>query len=293
LLRHHRRLDHGTRGRRRRVRTRPDRSPGCRQSCAGGEDRARRCVHRRHARVQSQLHRSAQGTDRRRPRRMGGEAGRIRLLRRPLRRPARGRASARRLRGVARGRHQGHGELRERVGAVRCRRPAAPSGASRSVDAPYAPPAGLVEPRVAGSPRGAALWRGSMSEVTHSEPTSPAVDLRAYCARIGYSEPLTPTLETLAALQELHPAAIPFEAIDVLLDRGVDLAPAAVDAKLLGARRGGYCYEHTGRFKRVLEAIGFEVEGLIARVNWMAPRDAPLRPPSHMTLRVTIDGEAW
>lgn len=132
-----------------------------------------------------------------------------------------------------------------------------------------------------------------MSEVAHSEPTPPAVDLRGYCARIGYSGPLTPTLETLAALQELHPAAIPFEAIDVLLDRRVDLAPAAVDAKLLGARRGGYCYEHNGLFKRVLEAIGFEVEGLIARVNWMAPRDAPLRPPSHMTLRVTIDGEAW
>lgn len=122
---------------------------------------------------------------------------------------------------------------------------------------------------------------------------SPKVDLGAYCARIGYSGPLAPTLETLAALLELHPAAIPFEAIDVLLDRGVDLAPAAVDAKLLGARRGGYCYEHNGLFKRVLEAIGFEVEGLIARVNWMAPPDAPLPPPTHMTLRVTIDGEPW
>lgn len=132
-----------------------------------------------------------------------------------------------------------------------------------------------------------------MSEVTLCDRAAPAVDLRAYCARIGYSGPLTPTLETLAALQELHPAAIPFEAIDVLLDRGVDLAPAAVDAKLLGARRGGYCYEHNGLFKRVLEAIGFEVEGLIARVNWMTPPDAPLRPPSHMTLRVTIDGDPW
>lgn len=132
-----------------------------------------------------------------------------------------------------------------------------------------------------------------MSAVVLPQRESPAVDLRAYCARIGYSGPLTPTLETLAALQELHPASIPFEAIDVLLDRGVDLTPAAVDAKLLGARRGGYCYEHNGLFKRVLEAIGFEVEGLIARVNWMAPPDAPLRPPSHMTLRVTIDGEPW
>lgn len=133
-----------------------------------------------------------------------------------------------------------------------------------------------------------------MSGAAAREAGIPAkVDLGAYCARIGYSGPLTPTLETLAALLELHPAAIPFEAIDVLLDRGVDLAPAAVDAKLLGARRGGYCYEHNGLFKRVLEAIGFDVEGLIARVNWMAPPDAPLSPPTHMVLRVTIGGEAW
>lgn len=127
-------------------------------------------------------------------------------------------------------------------------------------------------------------------------PQKPAyrkADLDAYCARIGYSGPLTPTLETLAALQQAHPAAIPFEAIDVLLDRGVDLAPAAVDAKLLSRRRGGYCYEHNGLFKRVLEEIGFKVEGLIARVNWMAPPGAEPRPPSHMALRVTIDGEPW
>lgn len=120
-----------------------------------------------------------------------------------------------------------------------------------------------------------------------------AVDLAAYCRRISYAGPLEPTLETLRALQELHPAAIAFEAIDVLMDRDIDISPQAVDAKLIAARRGGYCYEQNGLFKRVLETIGFEVEGLIARVNWNAPADAPARPPSHMALRVTIDGEPW
>jgi N-hydroxyarylamine O-acetyltransferase len=120
-----------------------------------------------------------------------------------------------------------------------------------------------------------------------------AVDLAAYCRRIGRAGPLAPTVETLRALQELHPAAIPFEAIDVLTGRGIDISPQAVDAKLITARRGGYCYEQNGLFKRVLQAIGFEVEGLIARVNWNAPADAPPRPPSHMALRVTIDGVPW
>jgi N-hydroxyarylamine O-acetyltransferase len=73
----------------------------------------------------------------------------------------------------------------------------------------------------------------------------PPIDLDAYCDRIGYRGPRTPTLETLRALQALHVAAIPFEAIDALLGRGVDISPAAVDAKLVGARRGGCCYEQT------------------------------------------------
>ena len=122
---------------------------------------------------------------------------------------------------------------------------------------------------------------------------APAVDLDAYCRRIGYAGPLAPTLETLRTLQELHPAAIPFEALDVLTGRGIDISPRAVDAKLIAAGRGGYCYEQNGLFKRALQAIGFEVEGLIARVNWNASADAPPRPPSHMALRVMIGGEPW
>ena len=118
------------------------------------------------------------------------------------------------------------------------------------------------------------------------DAAAPAVDLDAYRRRIGYAGPLTPTLETLRALQELHPAAIPFEALDVLTGRGVDISAQAVDAKLIAAGRGGYCYEQNGLFKRVLQAIGFEVEGLIARVNWNSPADAPLRPERSLPERL-------
>lgn len=130
-----------------------------------------------------------------------------------------------------------------------------------------------------------------------TDTAPPLVDLAAYCARIGYRiadhGPLEPTLDVLRALHALHPAAIAFEAVDVLLDRGVDLAPAAIDAKLIAAGRGGYCYEQNGLLLRVLRQIGFSVEGLLARVSWMAPPDTPLRPLTHMALRVTIDGVAW
>ena len=117
--------------------------------------------------------------------------------------------------------------------------------------------------------------------------------LDAYCARIGYDGPRTPTLDTLRALQRLHPAAIPFEAIDVLLERPVLLAPEAVDDKLIRARRGGYCFEQNSLLQRVLTALGFEVEPLIAQVQWMAGPEALQRPRTHMVLRVNVDGQPW
>ncbi len=125
-----------------------------------------------------------------------------------------------------------------------------------------------------------------------SDP-APLVDLAAYLDRIAYRGPVAPTLETLAALQAHHIEAIPFEAIDVLLDRRIDIAPAAVDAKLIAGRRGGYCFEQNSLFKRVLRTIGFEVEALLASVRWNWEPGVP--PPSytHQVLRVTVDGRPW
>lgn len=118
-------------------------------------------------------------------------------------------------------------------------------------------------------------------------------DLTAYFDRIAYDGPRAPTLDVLRAILALHPASIPFEAIDVLLDRGVDISPEAVDEKLVGRRRGGYCYEQNGLLSRVLTELGFQVEGRLARVLWNAPANTPPRGRTHMVLQVTVDGEAW
>jgi N-hydroxyarylamine O-acetyltransferase len=119
-----------------------------------------------------------------------------------------------------------------------------------------------------------------------------SLDLDAYFDRIGYEGPWEPTLPVLRQIQALHPRAIAFEGIDVLLGRGIDLSPEAVDAKLIGARRGGYCFEQNSLLGRALMALGFEVEALIARTRWARPLD-DIRPRSHMALRVTIEGEPW
>ena len=113
-------------------------------------------------------------------------------------------------------------------------------------------------------------------------------DLSAYFTRIGYGGPRAPTLETLRALQLLHPQAIAFENLDPLLGRSPRLDIDSLQQKLVGSRRGGYCFEHNTLFGHVLRALGFRVTGLGGRVVWNRPDDTP-PPRSHMILRVTLD----
>lgn len=110
-------------------------------------------------------------------------------------------------------------------------------------------------------------------------------DLDSYFERIGYSGSRTATLETLKTLHRLHPKAIPFENLNPLLGLPVKLDLASLQQKLVHAGRGGYCFEHNLLFRRVLEALGFTVKGLEARVMWNRPDDyATAR--GHMLLQV-------
>jgi N-hydroxyarylamine O-acetyltransferase len=119
-------------------------------------------------------------------------------------------------------------------------------------------------------------------------PDSANID--AYFARIGYAGSRDPTLETLANIHLHHPQVIPFETLDPLLKRPVLLSTAAIEEKLLFRGRGGWCFEHNLLLSRVLQAIGFRVTGLAARVLWNAPEDV-VRARSHMLLRIdALDG---
>jgi N-hydroxyarylamine O-acetyltransferase len=114
--------------------------------------------------------------------------------------------------------------------------------------------------------------------------------LEGYLQRIGHPAAGRPSFELLAALCAQHPAHIPYENIDPLLGRPPSLDPQAVTEKLLHQRRGGYCFEQNLLLKLALDALGFEVTSLAARVVWMRPADAPLRPRSHMLLKVMVPG---
>ncbi len=117
-----------------------------------------------------------------------------------------------------------------------------------------------------------------------------SVDLEAYARRIEYAGEWTPTLKTLRGLHLSHATHIPFENLDVLWGRPGKLDIDSLSAKLIDGRRGGYCFEQNALFAAVLEAIGFRVTRLAARVRLGSDR---IGPRSHMLLAVEVAGEDW
>jgi N-hydroxyarylamine O-acetyltransferase len=118
------------------------------------------------------------------------------------------------------------------------------------------------------------------------------LDLDCYLERIGYSGERTPTLETLRALQALHAQAIPFENLDTLLGKPVQLDLASLERKLVRSRRGGYCFEQNQLFKHVLHAFRFDAIALAARVAWERPA-GELRARTHMVLLVALGADRY
>lgn len=121
------------------------------------------------------------------------------------------------------------------------------------------------------------------------EPERP-LDLDAYFARIAYAGERRSTVETLRQLHLAHASRIPFENLDILLGRPIRLDLESLQAKLVRARRGGYCFEHNALFAAVLERLGFAVTRLAARVRWRTTR---VLPRTHMVLKVDVDDDAW
>jgi N-hydroxyarylamine O-acetyltransferase len=115
-------------------------------------------------------------------------------------------------------------------------------------------------------------------------------NLDAYLARIGYNGRRCANAGALIDLHEAHAATIPFENIDVLLRRPIRLDSVSLQAKLVTARRGGYCFEQNELFAQALEALGFKVVRLGARVRYGA---SGIRPRTHMVLRVDLDRDRW
>jgi N-hydroxyarylamine O-acetyltransferase len=116
------------------------------------------------------------------------------------------------------------------------------------------------------------------------------LNVPAYLERIAYAGPVLPTLEVLRNLHRAHMRSVPFENLDIALNRQIACDEDAFVRKIVEGRRGGFCYELNGAFAGLLRAIGFKVTLLSARVPREDGGDGP--DFDHLALRIDLD-EPW
>ena len=116
------------------------------------------------------------------------------------------------------------------------------------------------------------------------------MDIQAYLQRINYHGSLAPTAETLCELQVAHLLAVPFENLSIHNGEPIVLEDEALFEKIVGRRRGGFCYELNGLFAALLRSLGFKVAMLSAGV---ANAEGEFGPDfDHMTLVLKLE-ERW
>jgi N-hydroxyarylamine O-acetyltransferase len=92
------------------------------------------------------------------------------------------------------------------------------------------------------------------------------MDASLYLARIGIAVPIKPDAQTLRELHRAHMQSVPFENLDIARNRPIRLTQQALWQKIVVEGRGGFCYELNGLFAWLLQAVGYEVTFLNARV---------------------------
>lgn len=136
------------------------------------------------------------------------------------------------------------------------------------------------------------LTRGATDHTPATARPTSGIDRDAYLARIGYGGSTEPTVGTLAGIVLAHLRAVPFENLDIVpLARPLRLDPAGLFAKIVGERRGGYCFELNGLLALLLEDLGFTV----VRVACQFTEEGGYSDPfDHLGLIVTAPADgAW
>ncbi|QIJ62525.1 arylamine N-acetyltransferase [Streptomyces sp. JB150] len=119
-----------------------------------------------------------------------------------------------------------------------------------------------------------------------------SAEVDAYLRRLGAARPVRPTLDVLRELHLCHLRTVPFENLSIHLGEEIALDEKRLLDKVVGARRGGFCYELNGLFGALLDALGFGVTLLAARVHGARGRLGI--PYDHLALRVrTADAGDW
>ena len=92
------------------------------------------------------------------------------------------------------------------------------------------------------------------------------MSIDTYIKRIKYIGDLNPTLKVLKKLQNAHLLTVPFENLDIIAGKSIELNIEKLFDKIVLNNRGGFCYELNGLFFELLRIVGFEVKMVSARV---------------------------
>ena len=108
-----------------------------------------------------------------------------------------------------------------------------------------------------------------------------------YLRRLGVDHPSAPSVTALRTLHRMHVEGVPYEALDIQLQRPTSLDPFVSARRIVRDHRGGYCYHLNGAFSVLLRALGYTVMWHRAGVQ---NRSDPVAPgaewANHLTLTV-------
>lgn len=115
-------------------------------------------------------------------------------------------------------------------------------------------------------------------------------EITQYLSRIHLSE-YKINLESLTQLQKHHLEYIPFENLDIVVGRAIDLEHNHLFSKVILQKRGGYCFELNTLYAKLLTAIGFSAKPVLGRVWLSNPNRTP--PRNHLAYLVELQGKTY
>ncbi|MFB9721747.1 arylamine N-acetyltransferase family protein [Planobispora longispora] len=111
------------------------------------------------------------------------------------------------------------------------------------------------------------------------------IDFSAYLRRIGGAGDGPPSAESLRLLHRAHVERVPYECLEIWLDRPTSVDPAESAGRILRGR-GGYCYHLNGAFSLLLQGLGYRVTRHFGGVQGNAERPAGV-DGNHLVLTVS------
>ncbi len=106
-----------------------------------------------------------------------------------------------------------------------------------------------------------------------------------YLDRLGVPDPGPPSVESLHLLHRAHVERVPYENLEIQLGRPTTVDPVEASERIVGRRRGGYCYHLNGAFSALLLALGYRVIRHVGGVQ-RTDRDPAGATAGHLALTV-------